>query len=278
MAGSTSRTHPFCGGVPTDIRMTTRYTEAEFLSRSMGIMHETGHGALRAEPAAGVDALAGRPGLAAWPCTRSQSLFVEKEIARSPEFWQWAMPHVARKARRGRRLPAGTLEDVLAHVHFIKRGLIRVDADEATYPLHVILRFELEQGLIDGSLAPRDLPEAWDAKMREYLGLSTIDNMKDGPMQDVHWPSGAIGYFPSYTLGAHASRRSCGRPSSATCPNAREDMRNGRFVAINDWRRDKIWSQASKSSTPEMHPARHRRELSSARHFQEHLTRAATSR
>ena len=94
------------------------------------------------------------------------------------------------------------LDDVLAHVHLIQRGLIRVDADEATYPLHVILRFEIEQELIEGSIAPRDVPDIWNTKMTEYLGLSTKGNMKDGPMQDVHWPSGAFGYFPSYTLGA----------------------------------------------------------------------------
>ena len=71
-----------------------------------------------------------------------------------------------------------------------------------TYPLHVILRYELEQDMLAGRLEVRDLPEAWDAKMRDYLGLSTLDNPKDGPMQDVHWPAGAFGYFPSYTLGA----------------------------------------------------------------------------
>src|SRR5690606_36305839 len=88
------------------------------------------------------------------------------------------------------------------HVHFVERGLIRVDADEVTYPLHIILRFELERELITGRLATRDIPEAWDAKMRDYLALPTIDNPADGPMQDVHWPGAAFGYFPSYTLGA----------------------------------------------------------------------------
>ena len=150
----------------------------------------------------------------------SQSLFVEKQIARSPEFWEWAMPHV--REHLGDDAIAGwELEDVLAHVHLIERGLIRVDADEATYPLHVILRYEIEQDLIEGALAPRDVPEAWDAKMREYLGLSTIDNMKDGPMQDVHWPSGAIGYFPSYTLGAHDRGAAMGRRSRRRSRRAR---------------------------------------------------------
>jgi len=261
--------HPFCGGVPTDIRMTTRYTEGEFLTSLMGILHETGHGLYEQ----------GLPKeWTHWPVGRargmamheSQSLFVEKQIARSPEFWEWAMPHVREKL--GEDAIAGwDLEDVLAHVHFIERGLIRVDADEATYPLHVILRFELEQDLISGKLAPRDVPEAWDAKMREYLGLSTIDNMKDGPMQDVHWPSGAIGYFPSYTLGAIIAAQ-LWSAIERDQPNAREDMRNGRFVGINDWRREKIWNEASKYSTPEL-LQRATGEKLNARHFQEHLTR-----
>jgi len=260
--------HPFCGGVPTDIRMTTRYTEGEFLTSLMGILHETGHGLYEQ----------GLPKeWTHWPVGRargmamheSQSLFVEKQIARSPEFWEWAMPHVREKL--GAEAIAGwDLEDVLAHVHFIERGLIRVDADEATYPLHVILRFEIEQDLISGKLAPKDVPEAWDAKMREYLGLSTIDNMKDGPMQDVHWPSGAIGYFPSYTLGAIIAAQ-LWSAIERNQPNAREDMRNGRFVGINDWRREKIWSQASKYSTPELLQRATGEKLNS-RHFQEHLT------
>ena len=87
-------------------------------------------------------------------------------------------------------------------MHRVKPGLIRVDADEVTYPMHVILRFELEQDLVSGTSKTSDIPEAWDAKMTHYLNLSTRDNMRDGPMQDVHWPAGAFGYFPSYTLGA----------------------------------------------------------------------------
>ena len=81
------------------------------------------------------------------------------------------------------------MDDILPHVHRVERGLIRVDADEVTYPLHVILRFELEQELVAGRLAAADIPDAWDAKMRDYLDLSTIDNSADGPMQDVHWPA-----------------------------------------------------------------------------------------
>src|SRR5260221_14032538 len=119
-------------------------------------------------------------------------------LSRNSAFWNFAMPLV-REHLGDRALEGWDTEDVLAHVHRVEPGYIRVNADEGTYPLHVILRFELERDLVTGKLAPRDVPEAWDAKMTEYLGLSTIDNPRDGPMQDVHWPSGAFGYFPSYT-------------------------------------------------------------------------------
>jgi carboxypeptidase Taq len=261
--------HPFCGGVPADVRMTTRYTESEFLSSLMGILHETGHGLYEQ----------GLPhDYAHWPVGRargmaiheSQSLFVEKQIARSAEFWEWAMPRVRHHFGRG-AVDGWVLEDLLAHVHQIKPGLIRVDADEATYPLHVIMRFELEQDLVSGALRPRDVPEAWDQKMRSYLGLATIDSPKDGPMQDVHWPSGAFGYFPSYTLGALIAAQ-LWTALERDHPSARDDMRRGEFGVINQWRRDKIWSQASLWSTPEL-ITRATGEPLNARHFIAHLNR-----
>jgi carboxypeptidase Taq len=261
--------HPFCGGVPSDVRMTTRYTISEFVSSLMGILHETGHGLYEQ----GLPKEWGH-----WPVGKargmaiheSQSLFVEKQIARSAEFWEWAMPiiqeHLGKDA-----LPGFDMEDVLAHVHRIEPGLIRVDADEATYPLHVILRFELEQQLIAGKLAPKDVPEAWDARMREYLRLSTIDDPANGPMQDVHWPSGAFGYFPSYTLGALIAAQ-LWAALERDIPDAREHMRHGRFVPLNDWRRAHIWSQGSRWSTPEL-LKRATGEPLTARHFMDHLNR-----
>ena len=261
--------HPFCGGVPTDVRMTTRYVTGEFLSSLMGILHETGHGLYEQNLPKqwGHWPVGNARGMA---IHESQSLFVEKQIARSPEFWEWAMPHVAEHL--GPEAVAGwDLEDVLAHVHMIERGLIRVDADEATYPLHVILRFEIEQELIEGRLAPRDVPEAWDARMSEYLGLRTIDNPKDGPMQDVHWPSGAFGYFPSYTLGALIAAQLWAAIEREQ-PAAREDMRNGRFVGLNDWPRAHIWSEASFHSTPDLLQRATGEPLNTA-HFEAHLKR-----
>jgi carboxypeptidase Taq len=200
----------------------------------------------------------------------SQSLFVEKQLARNPAFWEWAMP-VVREYLGEAAIAGWSLADILAHVHRIERGLIRVDADEATYPLHVILRFEIEQQLIGGNLGAKDVPEIWDAKMKEYLGLSTIDNPKDGPMQDVHWPSGAFGYFPSYTLGAMMAAQQWAAVEREN-PNVSDDIRNGNFSGINDWRRKNIWSKASTLSTPELMRAATGETLQ-AKYFTAHLKR-----
>jgi carboxypeptidase Taq len=156
-------------------------------------------------------------------------------------------------------------------VQKIERGYIRVDADEVTYPLHVILRFEIEKDLIEGRLAARDVPEAWDAKMRDYLGLSTIDNPKDGPMQDVHWPSGAFGYFPSYTLGALIAAQ-LRAAMERDMPDLGAQISRGDFAAINDWRRRNIWQKASMASTDAILREATGEGLS-ARHFEDHVRR-----
>jgi len=186
--------HPFCGGVPTDVRITTRYNTSDFLPALMGVLHETAtRSTSRTCRMPGRIGLSARRGMAVH---ESQSLFVEKQVGRSPAFWQWALPVVERHLGE-----ALSLDDVLPHVHKVERGLIRVDADEVTYPLHVVLRYELEQDFIAGRLDVADIPEAWDAKMRDYLGLSTIDTPGDGPMQDVHWPSGTLLFSVLYAGG-----------------------------------------------------------------------------
>lgn len=241
--------HPFCGGVPTDVRMTTRYRTDEFLTSLMGVLHETGHALYeQGLPKALSHMAVGQArGMA---MHESQSLFVEQQLAHAPQFWQWAMPIVA--THLGEEAFAGwDVEDVVAEVNKVERGYIRVDADEVTYPLHIILRFELEQALIGGTLEVADLPEAWDAKMTEYLGLSTIDNPKDGPMQDVHWSAGLFGYFPSYTLGALIAAQQWQSIEKAM-PNVLDQIAAGDFSGVNAWRAENIWQQASRYSTPDL--------------------------
>lgn len=255
--------HPFCGGVPSDVRITTRYKTSDFLSALMGVLHETGHALYEQNlPEA----------WSHWPLGKargmavheSQSLFVEKQLGRNPAFWQWALPLV--EQHLGERW---SMNEILPHVHHVERGLIRVDADEVTYPLHVILRYELEQELISGRLSVAELPEAWDARMRDYLGLSTIDNPADGPMQDVHWPSAAFGYFPSYTLGAIMAAQQWAALKRER-PSVEDEIAEGKFESVNDWRRSNIWSQASRWSTPEI-LERATGEKMTATHFTAHL-------
>lgn len=255
--------HPFCGGVPTDVRITTRYKTSTFLPALMGVLHETGHALYEQNLP---------KQWSHWPLGKargmamheSQSLFVEMQLVRTAAFWRWALPMVEKHFGE-----SWSVDDILAHVLHVERGFIRVDADEVTYPLHVILRFELEQDLVSGRLEAADIPEAWDAKMRDYLGLSTAGNFQDGPMQDVHWPGGAFGYFPSYTLGAMMAAQQAAA-LRRDHPDFENDLAQGRFDAINDWRRQKIWSHGSRWSTPDL-LERATGETLNAAHFIDHL-------
>lgn len=237
--------HPFCGGVPSDVRMTTRYRTDEFLPALMGILHETGHGLYEQNlPKDWVHWPSGKA--RGMSIHESQSLFVEKQIGRNPAFWRFALPHVATHLGED-----WSIDDLLPHVHQVQRGKIRVDADEVSYPLHVILRYELEQELLDRSLEVRDLPEAWDAKMQDYLGISTLDDPANGPMQDVHWPAGAFGYFPSYTLGAMMAAQQWAAIARQHS-DIEVEIAAGKFDKLIDWRRTNIWQKASMGSTPEI--------------------------
>jgi len=191
--------HPFCGGATGDVRITTRYREDDFASAMMGVAHETGHALYelnRPEAWRGLPAGAAR-GMAVH---ESQSLFVEMQLFRSRPL----LGHVAALVQK--HLGANserpwTGDDLFTHFTRVRRSLIRVDADEVTYPLHVILRFELEQSLLGGTLALVDLPDAWNDGMQRLVGVRPPTD-RDGCMQDVHWTDGSFGYFPSYTLGA----------------------------------------------------------------------------
>lgn len=191
--------HPFCGGAgPTDVRITTRYNEDAFLSSLTGMIHETGH-ALYEQ---GRDV-----SLAYQPVSRprsmgiheSQSLLWEKQVGQGAAFWQAHYPKLQQAYPFLREQP---LETFLFGVNYVNASnCIRVNADELTYPLHVILRYEIERDLFSGRLDVADLPAAWNAKMQGYLGVTPADDAV-GVLQDVHWSGGAFGYFPCYTLGA----------------------------------------------------------------------------
>ncbi len=193
-----SSIHPFSVHFDTlDVRVTTRAAKETLFSCLMSSIHEGGH-ALYMQGHAERDRrtlLCDAPSLA---MHESQSRLWENVIGRSLPFWRHYVP-VMRDYFPG-QLDTVTPEEVYAAVNLAKPSLIRVDADECTYNLHIIIRFELEVALIEGSLDPGDVPEAWNAKVREYLGLDVPDDAR-GCLQDIHWAHGAFGYFPTYALG-----------------------------------------------------------------------------
>jgi carboxypeptidase Taq len=190
--------HPFCGGATGDVRITTRYDEDDFTSALMGVLHETGHAMYELGlPEAWRHQPVGRA--LGMSIHESQSLLVEMQVCRSRGFLVYAAP-LMRAAFAGSG-PAWEVDNLYRHYTRVEPGYIRVDADEVTYPAHVILRYRLERAMIAGDLAIADLPGAWNDGMRDLLGIVPPDD-RLGCLQDVHWPSGAFGYFPTYTMGA----------------------------------------------------------------------------
>ncbi len=194
-------THPFCGGTPTDVRITTRYNEADPAQALMGVLHETGHALYERGLPVGYarQPVGGAAGMAAH---ESQSLIIEMQSCRSDPFLAWLGPEL-HGAFGGAAEPYAP-SNLSRLWRRIERGLIRVDADEMTYPAHVILRFRLEQALVAGDLQVADLPGAWRDGLMALLGVAPPDDAR-GCLQDIHWYDGAFGYFPSYTLGAMAA-------------------------------------------------------------------------
>ena len=227
--------HPFCGGTPSDVRITTRYDEADFAQSLLGVLHETGHALYeRGLPAAHARQPVGEAaGMAAH---ESQSLIVEMQASRSDAFLSWLGPEL--HATFGGD-PAPYAPGNLARLwRRVGRGFIRVDADEMTYPAHVILRFRLEQALISGDLAVADLPGAWNEGFAALLGLTPPDDAQ-GCLQDIHWYDGAFGYFPSYTLGAMAAAQLMAAARRGV-PGLDAALGRGDFAPLIGWLREKV--------------------------------------
>ena len=230
--------HPFCGGDPDDTRITTRYDEEDFLSSMLAVLHETGHalyeqGLPRAWRGLPVGAAAGMA------VHESQSLLMEMQVCRGREFLGFAAPIIAAHLGGANDVAAWHAENLHLASTQVTRGLIRVDADEVTYPLHVILRYELEQALIAGDLQVADLPAAWDQKMRHYLGRSTLGDDRDGCMQDVHWYAGLFGYFPTYTIGAVMAAQLFAAIRRQH-PDAIDAIGRGDLAPLLSWLRDNV--------------------------------------
>jgi carboxypeptidase Taq len=262
--------HPFCGGVPDDTRITTRYNDEDFLGSLMAVLHESGHALYeqglpsdwRHQPVG--EALG-------MSVHESQSLFMEMQVARSPGFMKFAAPIIREAFGVDGDDGAWSTKNLHAHTIRVRRDYIRVDADEVTYPLHVILRFELEQALIAGDLAVGDIPDAWDELMTRYLGLSTRDNLKDGCMQDVHWFAGLFGYFPTYSLGALTAAQLF-VAAKRDNPDLAQQVEAGEFRPLIEWLRREVHGRGQLQSAEDL-LAGITGERLDTRFFKEHLER-----
>ena len=258
-------THPFCGGVPEDVRLTTRFDEHDFLGSLLGTVHETGHG--RYEQNLPRDWL-GQPLAEARSMAvhESQSLSFEMQLGRHPGFVALLAPMAAEAFGAQ---PAFSPENLRRLMTRVEPGLIRVDADEVTYPAHVILRYEIERPLIEGEIEAEDIPALWDAKMMELLGLDSRGDYRNGPLQDVHWTDGGFGYFPCYSLGAmYAAQWFAAMRRDLPDLDAR--IAAGELTPVFDWLRTHIWTQASRWTTDEL-ALRASGETLNPAHFKAHL-------
>ncbi len=239
--------HPFSGGVPEDSRITTRYHDDGFVDSLMGVLHESGHAmyerglppAWRHQPVGDARGMT---------LHESQSLLVEMQVCRSREFFEWAAPVIAQTfAAEGPAWTPGNLHRLATRV---EPSLIRVAADEVTYPAHVILRTRLERAMIAGDLPVADLPGAWGDGMVDLLGIRPPDD-RQGCLQDIHWPDGDFGYFPTYSLGAMAAAQLAAAARAAD-PQIMPAIAKGDFGPLMAWLRPNVHNKASLLSTDEL--------------------------
>jgi carboxypeptidase Taq len=257
--------HPFCGGTPDDVRITTRYDEADYAKALMGILHETGHAMYernlpaewRRQPVGGARGMA---------MHESQSLFLEMQVCRSRAFAGFAAPLLQQIF--GGEAAAWHPDALYRRQIAVARGMIRVDADEVTYPAHVILRYRLERAMIAGDLVSRDLPGAWAEGLRALLGVAP-PNDRDGCLQDIHWYDGAWGYFPTYTLGALIAAQLFAAARSAMSDIA-DRIGCGDFTPLFEWLCRNVHGKGSLLTTPELIEAATGRPLGTAA-FENHL-------
>jgi carboxypeptidase Taq len=241
-------THPFCMGVgPGDTRLTTRYREDGFTDALTSTLHEGGHGLYeqglpkREHP--------GQPlsEEASLGIHESQSRLWENMVGRSKPFWEWLLPHAASLSPQ---LAGITVDEAYRAMNRVEPGLIRVESDEATYNLHIMMRFDLERALLTGELRVPDLPGEWNRRMRDDLGVEVPDDRR-GVLQDVHWSTGSIGYFPTYTLGNLYAAQFW-----ATIRNELPEMdariAAGEFTGLLDWLRDRVHRHGRRYTATEL--------------------------
>lgn len=242
-------THPFCQGMgPGDTRLTTRYDEEGFLDTLASSLHEGGHGMYeQGLPKAGHF---GQPvaEAASLGIHESQSRMWENMVGRSRPFWEWALPEM--KAALGGPVADVELDEVYGFLNTVEPCLIRVAADETTYNLHIMLRFDLERAMLRGDLPVRDLPVAWNERVRLDLGLEVPED-RVGVLQDIHWSLGAMAYFPTYTLG-NLYAAQLWETIREQLPELDDRMRAGDFSVLLSWLRENVHRHGQRFRAPEL--------------------------
>jgi len=257
--------HPFCGGTCDDVRLTTRYDEADFTSALMGVLHETGHAlydqglpkAWRGQPVGSDRGMS---------IHESQSLLIEMQACRSREFLEYAAPLL--RETFGGSGDAWDVDNLTRLYTRVEKGFIRVDADEVTYPAHVILRFQLERAAIAGDLRMADLPGAWNEGLHNILGI-TPPSDREGCLQDIHWYDGAWGYFPTYTLGAMTAAQLFAKAKTDK-PEILPSIAGGDFAPLLSWLREHVHAKGCSLSSREL-LSQATGEPLNAEHFKAHL-------
>jgi len=236
-------THPFCSGLsPGDTRLTTRYRDEKFTDALYGTMHEAGHGLY--EQGLPKMAQGKRPGLFGQPLSEaislgiheSQSRMWENFVGRSKHFWKWAHPLIGKHLSR--KFEKYGVKDFYAATNTVTPSFIRVEADEGTYNMHVMIRFELERALLAGQLAVKDIPGEWNKRYKDYLGVKVPDDRR-GCLQDVHWSFGLIGYFPTYTLG-NLYAAQFWETIQEQIPDLNKQISKGKLLPLKEWLNENI--------------------------------------
>jgi carboxypeptidase Taq len=259
--------HPFCGGVPEDVRITTRYSEDEFVQSLMGVIHETGHALYERNLPADwrLQPVGQARGMV---IHESQSLLMEMQACRSAAFCTY-LSGLLRETFPGN--DKAFAPDNLGKLYSrVQPGFIRVEADEVTYPAHVILRYRLEQALIRGDLQLADVPGAWNESFKKLLGLD-VPGDREGCLQDIHWFDGAFAYFPCYSLGAMTAAQFFESACQAK-PEIPAEIERGKFDTLQDWLKANVHGLGSSLTTGEIVARATGRPLETAV-FKRHLER-----
>jgi carboxypeptidase Taq len=235
--------HPFTGGShPTDVRMTTRFKKNDVTEGLTGAIHETGHALYEQGRNLKYDGLPVNAA-AGMAIHESQSLLWERMVALSLPFATYLLPKL-KGSFPGSFPDTKTAEDLYQALNVVKhKNFIRVESDEVTYPMHIILRFEIEKALIEGEMAVDDIPRVWNTKMEEYLGIVPSSDA-EGCLQDVHWSAGLFGYFPTYSLGAMSAQQIY-EAAKNDLPLLEEQIQNGNFAPLKAWLNEKVHAVGS---------------------------------